>query len=299
MSPVANIDRQPVLTGKSLGRLLVCIVGIGLGGCASTGGLHLTPDDRPVKVLVLESPLTIDPGRLQKVVAPDSKTPLSPTDAPLADGSAHAQAYALATMQAALGAQPDLAVVSAPAAATQLLDRVRERDMKSGLTQAEADQVQQLTGADAVLKFTLTDYGLTPTAWRNGYITFEVTTTLGLAAIIAYSGSTVAKAAAGAYLVQEAIEETAEAYAGFWALDVVCRPVRIEAELIRLQPVMTVWAYHDTGLSDVRLARLTSTVTVEERIGQLDQASGNAVGDIVTTLANALNDTRPQRQFRR
>ena len=298
--PLASaVYRKPVRRGKSLCRLFVCVIGIGLGGCATTGGWQLAPDDRPVKVLVLESPLTIDPGRLQKVVAPDNKTQLSLTDAPLADASAHAQAYALTTMQSALGRQPNLAVVSSPKEATELLDSVREHDMKTGLTQREADQLQQITGADAVLKFSISDYGLTPTAWRNGYITFEVTTTLGLAAIIAYSGSTVAKAAAGAYLVQEAIEETAEAYAGFWALDVVCRPVRIEAELIKLQPVSTVWEYHDTGLSDVRLARMTSTVTEEERIDQLDQATGKAIDDIVATLANALNDTRPRRLSRR
>jgi len=250
---------------------------------------------KPVKLLVVESPLTIDPGRLQKVMAPDNKTRLSLTDEPIADGIAHAQDHALKVMQSALSRQPGLVVVSTPTEAKQFLDAIRDNDPETELTRDEADHIQSLTGADAILNFSISDYGLTPTSWRNGYITFEVTTTLGLAAIIAYSGSTVARAAAGAYLVQEAIEETAEAYAGFWALDVVCRPVRIEAQLIDLQPVTTVWEHHDTGLSDVRLSRLTRTVTPAERLTQLDQASDDAVTDIIATLANALNDTRPKR----
>ena len=93
-----------------------------------------------------------------------------------------------------------------------------------------------------------------------------------------------AKAAAGAYLVQETAEETAEAYAGFWSLDVVCRPVRIEAELIRLEPVAKIWSDAETGLSDVSLSRLTRDISPAERIGQLDQATSNAVTDLISEL---------------
>jgi hypothetical protein len=85
---------------------------------------------------------------------------------------------------------------------------------------------------------------LTPKSRRKGYIAFEVTSTLAIARAIAYSGSAAAKAttaAAGTYLAQETAEETAESYAGFWALDVESRPVRIEAALVRPEPVATVW----------------------------------------------------------
>ena len=142
--------------------------------------------------------------------------------------------------------------------------------------------------ADALLRYRITDYGLTPRSWRTAWITFEVTSTLAIAAVIAYSSSTVAKGAAGAYLVQEAVEETAETYAGFWVLDVICRPVRIEAQLIRLNPVGMVWQSSDTGLSDLKLSRITRKVEPSERDRQLDQATNHAVDHVASNLYDAL-----------
>lgn len=197
-------------------------------------------------------------------------------------------------MESALAKQSKLLLVTPPTEENLLFDKIQGHTFETALSQDEADRIQSTTGADALLKFKITDYGLTPRSWRKGYITFEVTTTLALAAIIAYSGSTVAKAAAGAYLVQETIEETAEAYAGFWALDVVCRPVRIEAELIRLNPVTTAWKTSDTGLADVRLSRLTRKVGADERDRQLDQATDYAVKDIVSALSSALKSIQPE-----
>jgi hypothetical protein len=136
-------------------------------------------------------------------------------------------------MESALTRQSGLIVVTPPTNEKQLINEIQGHDFETAISQDEADRIQTATGADALLRFGITDYGLTPKSWRKGYATFEVTSTLAIAGVIAYSGSTVAKAAAGAYLTQEAVEETAEAYAGFWGLDVVCRPVRIEAELIR------------------------------------------------------------------
>ena len=79
----------------------------------------------------------------------------------------------------------------------------------------------------------------------------------------------------------------------FWALDVVCRPVRIEAELIALDPETVLWQYSDTGLSDVSLSRLTRKVGADERNGQLDQATDYAVNDIVANLSAALENMKP------
>ena len=197
-------------------------------------------------------------------------------------------------MDSALAKQPKLLLVTPPTQENPLFDKIQGHTFETALSQDETDRIRSTTGADALLRFTITDYGLTPRSWRKGYITFEVTTTLALAAVIAYSGSTVAKAAASVYLVQETIEETAEAYAGFWALDVVCRPVRIEAELIRLKPVTTVWKISDTGLANVRLSRLTRKVGADERDRQLDQATDYAVKDIVSALSSALKSIQPE-----
>jgi hypothetical protein len=261
--------------------------------------MQLKHTNATVKLLVLQSPPALDSGRLQKVLAPDSEAELSLADEPLARGVKHAQDYAAAAMRSTLSKQPGIVVVSPPEDQKQFIASVRGRDWAAGLSQQEAERLRTTTGADALLRFMTTDYGLTPRSWRKGYITFEVTTTLGLAAIIAYSGSTVAQAAAGTYLIQEAAEETAEAYAGFWALDVVCRPVRIDAELIGLEPVTEAWRHSDTGLSDVRLSRLTGEVTPAERSSQLDQATDDAITDIVSALSGALKDNEPQRLRKR
>lgn len=175
-----------------------------------------------------------------------------------------------------------------PATENQYFDTIGERGLESPITQDEADRLRKNTGADVLLRFGITDYGLTPRSWRNGYIAFEVTSTLAIAGVIAYSGAAAAKAAAGAYLVQEAAEETAEAYAGFWGLDVVSRPVRMEAELVQLNPVATLWKTSDTGLSETHLSRLTRTVSYEERNHQLDQSTDDAVKKVASELSAAL-----------
>lgn len=283
------------ISHRCLYLVVLCWIGAGLGGCATTNGrlaeAHLAA---PIKVLVMQSPMTVDPARLQKVLAPDVKEELSASQEPIAQGVKQAQSGALSAMESALAKRSRLIVVTPPTEEEPFLKAIQSHGYDTALSQDEADRIRTTTGADALLRFRITDYGLTPRSWRRGYITFEVTTTLALAAVIAYSGSTVAKGAAGAYLVQEAVEETAEGYAGFWALDVVCRPVRIEAELIRLHPVTTVWNTHDTGLSDVKLSRLTRKVGSAERDGQLDQATDYAVRDVASALSRAVESIQPE-----
>lgn len=270
---------------------LFCIAAISLAGCATAPDikqLGQSPLNVPVKTLVIESPMVIDQDRLHSVLAPDTRAGSQASNALISSGEQHAQEYALTAIQSDLENQASLEVVAPAAKDHALVDKIREENQASAMTQDEADRLRAATGADALLRFGITDYGLTPKTWRSGYITFEVTSTLALAALIASPGTAVAKAAAGTYLTEEAVEETAEGYAGFWALDVVYRPVRIEAELIRLNPVGTVWEYDDTGLSGRKLARLTSKVSPAERDRQLDQATDDAVKDIVSTLASAM-----------
>ena len=275
---------------------LLCLLGLGLGGCASMDNKQLARSGMqlPIKIMVVQAPVNIEHDRLKSVFYPDSKAELSVPEETISTGLKHAQEYASAAMESALSKQPKLLIVTAPPEENKFLDKIKNDDYESTITQEEADLLQKNTGAHALLKYRITDYGLTPKSWRNGYITFEVTTTPALAAVIAYTESTVAKAAAAAYLVQESIEETASAYAGFWALDVTCRPVRIEAKLIRLNPLTTLWQSHDTGLSDVRLSRLTRKIAPDERDKQLDQATGYAVKDVVAIFADALDNIKPE-----
>ena len=266
-----------------------------LGGCATTRNVAQLEQSHlkvPIKMLVMESPISIDPGRLRAVLAPAIKPGLPGSAELIFQGKIHAQEYAQASMEEALGKQAVLDLVAPAAEASQAIDMIGKKKFGSAITQDEANRLRATTGADALLRFGITDYGLTPKSWRKGYITFEVISTMGIGAAIAYSGSAVAKAAAGAYLAQEAAEETVEAYAGFWALDVVSRPVRIEAALVRLNPVATVWETSDTGLSDISLSRLTQKVTLIERNKQLDQSTKKAAIDVVSALSHAIEDIR-------
>ena len=173
------------------------------------------------------------------------------------------------------------------------LGKLEGEHFDTAIPQKAADQIHTTTGADDILRFGITDYGLTPKTWRTGYITFEVVSTLAITALIASAGTSLAKGTAGAYLAQETVEETAESYAGFWALDAVCRPVRIEAELIQLSSAQIVWKSSDTGLSDVSLSRLTRKVGTKERDMQLNQSTDYAVDKVVSDLALALGYFKP------
>jgi hypothetical protein len=264
--------------------LLTPLLEIGLSGCAATnGGLLAHPDMKPpMSILVMPSPMTIDPGRLQRVLAPDSKSKLTTSDEPIATAVNHAQKYALTAMESDLARQDRLIVLAPTEEKAQLISDIRARHFEISISQDEANRIQMTTGANALLRYRITDYGLTPRSWRTVWITFEVTSTLAIAA----------KGAAGAYLVQEAIEETAETYAGFWALDVICRPVRIEAKLVRLNPVGAVWKTSDTGLSDVRLSRIARTVEPSECDRQLDQATNHAVDHVASSLYDSLENIK-------
>lgn len=282
-----------MIAGSRFRVALFCLMAVGLGGCASTGnviGFEQSNMNAPIKMLVMESPVSIEPGRLRAVLAPDVKPGSPVPEGLIAHGERHAREYALTSMQDALDKQAGLDVIKPPAGENPSIDKIEGNKFESAITQDEADRLRATTGADAILRFGITDYGMTPKSWRDGYITFEVTSTLAIAGAIAYAGTAAAKAAGSAYLVQEGVEESAESYAGFWALDVVSRPVRIKAELVRLNPVATVWEASDTGLSDVSLSRLTRKVAAIERGNQLDQSTNYAVGDVVSNLSSAMKE---------
>jgi hypothetical protein len=225
--------------------------------------------------------MSVSAARLQPVLAPPAKPGSTAAVERIARGEAHAQEFALASMDAALRKRTGFEVVNRPQR------EIEGTNFASPLTQAEADRLRATTGAGALLRFRITDYGLTPESWRAGYVTFEVVSTLAIAGLIAYHGTAAAKAAAGAYLTQETIEETAEYYAGLGALDVGWRPVRMEAELERLNPVATVWKGSATGLSDTSLSRIFGKVPSAERDAQLDQATRHAVDDLLSDLPAA------------
>jgi len=259
-----------------------------LGGCTTTDKLKLNQiqEKLPLKILLVQTPIAIKTEKLQTVLEPEEKKSLSKPDQIISAQITHAQNSAELEIKKDLKDRPDLFIIKSVPERSGLVKNIQGT---ATLSQEEANSLRKQTGADAVLKFKITDYGLTPKSWRTGYIAFEVTSTAAVAGFLVYSGTIAAKTVAGGYLAQEAVEETAEGYAGFWALNEVCRPVRIEAELIQLKPVEILWKGHYTGLDDVKLGRLVKTINKNERYLQLDKSTTYAAKGLISDLSKSLN----------
>lgn len=108
--------------------------------------------------------------------------------------------------------------------------------------------------AQAYLRWRVTDYGETPVRWQGAYVSFEVVTTLAIAgALLVHK---VTRPLAGLYVLQEGVEEIGEGYAGFWTLNRLSRPVRIEADLVDAHSGRLLWRGSVTGLAPWRWRNL-------------------------------------------
>jgi hypothetical protein len=263
-----------------------------MGGCAPIQPYRQDTQDpilRPQKVVLVQTPMAVDDATLRELFTPDLARG-SPESRHIVENTiSTAQAHASADLQSAIESQAGINTIDSEAI-TRAVDELRVNDADTVVTREIAEQLRAKSGADAILRFRITDYGVTPKSWRNAVIVFEVTSTIGIAAIAYAKPAT--RAIAGVYLVTEAIEVTAEAYTGFWALDEVCRPVRIDAELIMLDTGIRTWEGNATGFSYVQLTRLVRKISIAERDIQLGSAIQDAANDIVADLRKAL----PQHQ---
>lgn len=108
--------------------------------------------------------------------------------------------------------------------------------------------------ADAYLRIQVTDYGQTPKSWKSAYVTFEVVSTLAIGGLLYVHSST--RPVAALYLVQEGVEEYSEGYAGWWLLNRLSRPVRVDADLIDGRTGAVLWRADATGMARWRWAHL-------------------------------------------
>ncbi|HQU07231.1 MAG: hypothetical protein KGN31_07065 [Betaproteobacteria bacterium] len=265
--------------------ILAVVVGLALGGCAVTAP---KPDTqflaKPLKVGLAQIPFQ-DKDAIRSVVAQDQPKDSTEAGQETINAIEAMQSQEFTDMTNALAAFPGITVNSTPVPLPTILNGFPIADRNQSLTPEVAASLRASSGADALLRFGISDYGLTPKAWRHGVIAFEVVSTLGIAAIAYARPAT--RAIAGAYLAQETIEETIEAYSGFWTLDEVYRPVRVEAEMIDLHTGRRVWADSETGFSDRRLSRIFRTVTDEERKAQLSAALREAINKVVSDFQKA------------
>ncbi len=269
----------------------VLVLVLALGGCAHTQDFALSPRDRPLNLKLAESS-TVDPESVRSWALPDSAKDTPDSQAKVHQIIDRAKMRAMKDMTEILSPLPALRVDPLPLVLPPALETRPITGRKNGLDPVLLTQLQQSSpGADALLRFGITDYGQTPTAWKKGVIVFEVVSTLGIAALAYARPAT--RAIAGIYLVDETIEESIEAYSGFWALNEIYRPVRVQAELIDLHDGHQIWSDTETGFSDGRWTRLVRTVSPEERSNQLQAALHDALTKIVANLERDSGSTPP------
>ncbi len=242
---------------------LSLVAGATLTGCATTAPLSgLDPHQGQAVIALIEQPMNNERERLRAVLAPTMEQDDPRLTSLLDTQTSSAETLALHALTAAFSTSPlHIASCNAPFAS-----------IPKSLDPSFIEHLTQHCKANYVLLFHISDYGLTPQAWRYGYFTFEVASTLGIAAVIIHSGVKSARALAGAYLAQESAEELIEGYAGLWALDEVSRPVRIEASLFQLPNPTPIWHGAATGLCDTHPGRLFRAVSDQEKQDQLHQS---------------------------
>jgi hypothetical protein len=137
--------------------------------------------------------------------------------------------------------------------------------------------------ADAYLRVRVTDYGETPRRWESAYITLEVVTTLAIAAGL-YAHK-ITRPVAVVYLLEESVEEFSEGYAGFWALNRLSRPVRIEADLIDGHTGQVLGRESHTGLASWRWRHLRhmDDTTRDELLSTSMHKAVNALAESVNS----------------
>ena len=257
-----------------------------LDGCATSTVQIIArePTAHPPQVVLIESPNDVDLSALRSVFAPDMPKDSEEVSKLVKSGMAEAEVRAMTEMKNAL-TNVGMTVLSSEMIVRSVND-LEINSVQKKLSIEQANELHHNTGADELLRFRITDYGQTPKAWRNWVIGFEVVSTVGIAAI-AYSVPEL-RPLAGVYLVTEAVEETAEAYTGFWALDKLSRPVRIEAEMFDLRTGEMVWADSNTGLARVHLVRLATHIDSATRNAQLEDATHESVEKLIDRMVRPL-----------
>lgn len=164
-----NLD-DPMNLGKTV---LAAAVGLALSGCATAPKPDTQFLARPLKVKLAQVAVR-DRDAVRSVVAPDQ-----PKDAPAAEQETNqaikaAQSQALADMTGAFAAFPGLRIDSSPLTLPPALDGFPILKREVSIAPDVLAALRTASDANAVLRFGISDYGLTPKAWRSGVITFEV-----------------------------------------------------------------------------------------------------------------------------
>lgn len=226
-------------------RWIVCICALALlAGCAEQPIAPAVTVLHPVSRLqVLELPPSITDDSLRRLFHAGTKEKIT-AETLTADRQHVAQLVDDALQQALSRAEyPPLA-----AATVTSLDNAQGLSIGQAIGPGALAALQAQYPADAYLRIQVTDYGQTPKSWEGAYVGFEVVTTLAIGAWL-YT-HTATRVLAAPYLAEESIEEFSEGYAGFWLLNRLSQPVRIDADLVDGKTGKVLWHDTETGLAD-------------------------------------------------
>ena len=206
-------------------------------GCVTQ---HTIPTDSSERVVVLELPATPGPRSLGRVLHGKRASFVAST---LAADREH--------IRQALDTHLRQSLPPAACSATRIdfvpLDEPDASAIGRPIDGVTLARLQSSLPADSYLRVRVTDYGETPRRWEAAYIGFEVVSTLAIAAALYVHRLT--RPVAAAYLAEESVEEISEGYAGFWTLNRLSRPVRIEADWIAGRSGEVLWSDAHTGLA--------------------------------------------------
>ena len=251
--------------------LLLC-----LSGCASVPAEPIIASMKPNEHLdVVEVPSSVSNDEIHRLFFGDKKNVATADltkdrqlletqiDKTLKQALKHARLPRLENARVAQSNDPKLGNVGKP------------------LTPAQLTALQAKFPANAYLRIKLTDYGQTPKTWEGAYVTFEVVSTLAIAGFLYVHP--VSRSLAGIYLVQESAEELGEGYAGFWIINRMSRPVRIEADLVDGKTGKVLWHDSETGMADWHWKDLWH-MDPNRRGVLLTRSTDEAVDDLVEEL---------------
>ncbi len=257
--------------------LALLIAALGLSACTRQEIQH-PPTCRPPTLAVLRQPNAVRDASLRRVLNHDEKKIAAAT---LLQQRQQIDDQASQDLMASL-TQTGLPLLSTTGGSSAAIGNIGHPLSASALTTLHTQQA-----ADVYLRWRITDYGETPVRWAGAYVAFEVVTTLAIAT--AFYLHKVTRPIAGVYLLEESAEELSEGYAGFWALNRLSQPVRIEADLIDGHTGAELWHASDTGLATWRLSHLwrMDDATQTEL---LQSSTQRASGGIVAALRQKLSD---------
>lgn len=280
IAKISNIEIALITTDtmRILSRSVTCVCTLALlVGCATQPIAPAVTILHPASRLqVLQLPPSVTNNSLRRLFHAGAKENIS-AQTFTADRQHVAQLVDGALRQALTQAQ------EAPltTAAVTSLDDAQGLTIGQPVSSADLAALQAKYPADAYLRIQVTDYGQTPQSWEGAYVGFEVVTTLAIGAWLYVHTAT--RVLTAPYLVEESVEEFSEGYAGFWLLNRMSRPVRIDADLVDGKTGKVLWHDAETGLADWHWANVWHmNAPTQDQL--LEISTDHAMKDLVNEL---------------